>query len=65
MNHDFLSEVARLQRIISRQATMWGFEWRKSSTRCGLHVPNVTVAMSGQWKCHMANTDSQELEKIR
>ena len=48
-----------------REATVWGFEWRKSSTRCGLHMPEVTEAAGGEWKCHLANTDSRELEKIR
>ena len=44
---------------------MWGFEWRKSSTRCGLHFSKVTEEAGGDWKCHLANTDSRELEKIR
>ena len=48
-----------------RQPTLWGFEWRKSSTRCGLHIPRVSGQWAGQWKCHLANTDSIELDKIR
>ena len=51
--------------LLIRQPTLWGFEWRKSSTRCGLHIPRVSGQWAGQWKCHLANTDSVELDKIR
>ena len=47
-----------------REETVWGFQWRKSSTRCGLHVSRAEVGMGGGWKCHLADTDSQEVEKI-
>ena len=48
-----------------REETVWGFQWRKSSTRCGLHVSSVDVDMGGRWKCHLADTDSKDLETIR
>ena len=48
-----------------REDTVWGFQWRKSSTRCGLHVSMAEVGMEGSWKCHLADTDSQEVDKIR
>ena len=48
-----------------REETVWGFQWRKSSTRCGLHVSMAEVEMEGGWKCHLADTDSTEVEKIR
>jgi len=48
-----------------REETVWGFQWRKSSTRCGLHVSSVDVEMGGRWKCHLADTDSKDLETIR
>ena len=49
----------------AREETLWGFQWRKSSTRCGLHFSEVEVGRGGRWKCHLANTDSRELENIR
>ena len=49
----------------AREPTVWGFQWRKSSTRCGLHFSQVGLEAGGRWKCHLANTDSRELEKIR
>ena len=49
----------------NRQPTLWGFEWRKSSTRCGLHIPRISGQWAGQWKCHLANTDSTDVDKIR
>ena len=48
-----------------REATLWGFQWRKSSTRCGLHVPAAKVQLEGSWKCHLADTDAPEVENIR
>ena len=36
-----------------------------SNIRCGLHVSQVSPQWSGKYKCHLANTDSTELEKIR
>ena len=47
------------------ETTVWGFQWRKSSTRCGLHVSRAKVLMEGTWKCHLADTDSKEVDKIR
>ena len=26
-----------------REETIWGFQWRKSSTRCGLHISQVEL----------------------
>ena len=49
----------------AREPTVWGFQWRKSSTRCGLHFAQAEPEVGGRWKCHLANTDSRELEKIR
>ena len=48
-----------------REETVWGFQWRKSSTRCGLHVARAGVGEGGSWKCHLADTDSLEVDKIR
>lgn len=49
----------------SRQDSGWGFQWRKSSTRCGLRVPAAGPQHAGKWKCHLANTEEVEVEKIR
>ena len=43
-----------------------GFDWLKSSTRCGIIVTNVDMAWSGTWKCHLADTSSSAAgEQIR
>lgn len=38
-------------------ATVWGFTWSKTSTRCGLEVAAVPPSFSGRWKCHLAATN--------
>jgi len=48
-----------------REATVWGFQWRKSSTRCGLHVAEAKASVAGRWKCHLAHTDAEEVSQIR
>jgi len=48
-----------------REATVWGFQWRKSSTRCGLHVAEAKANVGGRWKCHLAHTDAAEVSQIR
>ena len=57
--------VMALTPATRRQPTLWGFEWRKSSTRCGLHLAEAGPQWAGAWKCHLANTDSADVDKIR
>ena len=45
--------------------TVWGFQWRKSSTRCGLHIKNISLEFRGSWKCHLADTDALASAKMR
>ena len=48
-----------------REETVWGWQWRKTSTRCGPHVARAGVGEGGRWKCHLADTDSMEVDKMR
>ena len=41
------------------------FEWIKSSTKCGLKIASVEDEHAGQWKCHLADTDEEEVTDIR
>ena len=51
---------------VNQEKSESGFNWLKSSTRCGLIVHNVDLAWSGTWKCHLADTSSSAAgEQIR
>ena len=50
---------------IVREETVWGFQWRKSSTRCGFHVSTAEVEFRGSWKCHLADTDTLGSDRMR
>ena len=47
------------------EETVWGFQWRKSSTRCGLHVERASAELRGAWKCHLADTDAMTSDNMR
>lgn len=46
-------------------ATVWGFDWKKTSNRCGIHFQKVEVSQAGTWKCQLADTDAEDKENIR
>eukprot|EP00091_Calanus_sinicus_P005305 TRINITY_DN15749_c0_g1_i1.p1 TRINITY_DN15749_c0_g1~~TRINITY_DN15749_c0_g1_i1.p1 ORF type:complete len:221 (-),score=43.34 TRINITY_DN15749_c0_g1_i1:1393-2007(-) len=41
------------------------FEWVKSSTKCGVKIKSLEDEHAGKWKCHMADTDEEEVDSIR
>ena len=48
-----------------REDTVWGFQWRKTSTRCGLYMENISLEFRGSWKCHLADTDALTSASMR
>ena len=47
------------------EETVWGFHWRKSSTKCGLQVSKAVAEVKGAWKCHLADTNAEGSENMR
>jgi len=41
------------------------FEWVKSNTKCGLKITSLEDEHAGNWKCHLADTDEEEVDSIR
>ena len=48
-----------------REETAWGFTWDKSSTKCGISFPSISLEEAGVWKCHLANTDVGDDEEVK
>ena len=45
--------------------TPLSFDWVKTSTRCGVKIPSLEAEHAGTWKCHLADTDAEEVDSIR
>ena len=60
---EFLTTASYSSELVSQPSGM-GFDWKKSNTRCGLHVESTDKSWEGAWKCHLAVTDSVSTDDI-